>query len=470
MLNSIILYFYPDLKPEEIKKFGLLSIIFLLIIGTYWLLRLLKNTIFLKIAFPLCFGWSVTQGCLFQPIAKGLSPLIVLIMVLIYSKLVDLVKKHQLFYIFCTLYATLFAGCAGMLFIRDVYGPEVLGKTPLALMGWLSFFAVESFGSLVVALFWSFANSITKSEAAQRGFPFIIAVAQLAAIFGSGTLFFSDSIGSLWPILLFSALLIAAIIPLVHYFMKVIPPEQQIGNSTAAQEAEEDAHKKKENFLTGFISGLILLFSRPYLFGVLVLSTFYESISQIIEYQMNVFAHMSPDYVSDLAFARFQSIYGMSINTISFLIALLGTSYIIRRLGTRISLLIFPAVFGVTLLGLFLFFQSGQSPTALLWATFGAMVLIKGIGYAVNNPTKEIMYIPTSKDAKFKTKGWIDTFGSRFAKAGGARINNAFKYSMSELMLYGSMFGFGLVGVWFVAAFLVGLKNKQLVEKGEIIE
>ncbi len=74
-----------------------------------------------------------------------------------------------------------------------------------------------------------------------------------------------------------------------------------------------------------------------------------------------------------------------------------------------------------------LYFKLGATPSMLLWATFAAMVVIKGVGYAVNNPTKEMMYIPTSKDAKFKSKGWIDTFGSRFAKAGGAQVTNAFK-------------------------------------------
>jgi ATP/ADP translocase len=81
MISSIIHYFYPDLSKDEIKRFGLLSAIFTLIIGTYWILRLLKNTIFLKVAFPECLGWAPEQGCLFQPIAKSLSPFVVLITV-----------------------------------------------------------------------------------------------------------------------------------------------------------------------------------------------------------------------------------------------------------------------------------------------------------------------------------------------------------------------------------------------------
>lgn len=465
MVTSIINYFYPDIKKEETRRFGLLSLIFFFIIGTYWLLRLLKNTIFLKVAFPACVGWACEQGRLFQPLAKTLSPFVVLIMVLIYSKLVDLVKKHQLFYIICSFYAVLFAGFAAVLYMNDVYGAEFVGKSALAAMGWLSYFTIESFGSLVVALFWSFTNSITNSESAKRGFPLIVAMAQIAAILGSGTLFFSESIGSLWPLLLAASFLVAMVIPLVYYFVKTTPQEELLGNVAAAA-----TEKKKEGFIQGFVSGLVLLFTRPYLLGVLVLSTFYEAVAQIVEYQMQAYASISPQYQSHLAFAQFQSIYGVSINTLSFLIALLGTSYLIKKLGTRTALLLYPAAFGISLLGLFGYSLFSPSATALLWATFTVMVIIKAIGYAVNNPTKEIMYIPTSKDAKFKSKGWIDTFGSRFAKAGGAQVTSAFKENLSHLMMYGSLIGFGLISIWFAAALFVGRKNTELLEKGEIIE
>ena len=81
-----------------------------------------------------------------------------------------------------------------------------------------------------------------------------------------------------------------------------------------------------------------------------------------------------------------------------------------------------------------------------------------------------MMYIPTSKDAQFKSKGWIDTFGSRFSKAGGAQVTNMFKHNMPDLMIYGSMVGFGLIGIWIVAAIFVGNKNKQLLDNNKIVE
>lgn len=451
----LIHYFFPDLAPEEIKKFGLLSLIFFLIIGSAWLLRLLKYTIFLKVAFPTCLGWPDQQGCLFQSIAKSWSPLVVLVMVLLYSKLVDLVKRHQLFYVICAFYATQFAIYAGILWAKDTYGAQALGKEVLALLGWFSYFSIESFASLAVALFWSFTNSITDTNGAKRGFPLLVAMAQLSAILGSGTMFFSGSIGALWPIVALASILIMSVIPLVYYFVKQVqlPAEQPVADT----------------FLEGFIAGITLLFTRPYLLGILLISTIYEALYQIVEYQMQAYASMSDLYHSEIAFAQFQGLYGIGINSLSFAIALMGTGYIFKRLGVRMSLLIYPIVFALIMLGLLGFFMLNPTTHTLLWAIVGAMTLLKGIGFAINNPTKEIMYIPTSTDAKFKTKGWIDTFGSRFSELGGAHVTNMFKHNIGELMIYGSLVSFGLIGVWLAAALFVGYKNQQLVQRGMIV-
>ncbi len=98
------------------------------------------------------------------------------------------------------------------------------------------------------------------------------------------------------------------------------------------------------------------------------------------------------------------------------------------------------------------------------------MIIAKGLGYAVNNPVKEIMYIPTSKDVKFKTKSWIDMFGSRTAKQSGAQITDAFKHNIPDLMVFGTLVSMGLTAVWIIAAIYVGNKNKKLTDHGHIIE
>lgn len=461
MLQKIIRSFYPDIHDHESRKFRILALISSLIIGAYWLLRLLKNTIFIKIAFPEQLGWKAKQGILFQPTAKIWSFVVMFGIVLIYSALVDRFKKQQLFYILCTFYAFFFAAIGVVILLNDIYGPTVVGRVPLAITGWASYFIVESFGSLVVALFWSFTNSINDPESAKRGFPFIIMVSHIGATFFSSILLFSKHIG-LWPILFGTSLVVLCIIPLVHYFMKTIPQEALTGYEAAIK-----TKRKKEGTLKGIVSGFVLLLTRPYLMSIFIVTTFHQGISQIVEYQMQTLADVS---LGTDDFSQFQAIFGMSINIISFFIALLGTRYLFKRFGIRRSIMLFPVLFGVVLTAILLYSLSSPSALHLLWTTFAVMIMVKGIGYAVNNPTKEVMYIPTSKDANFKTKSFIETVGARGAKAGGATINQIFKHSLSDVMVYGSLIGLGLIMVWGAAATFAGKKYTNLVKNNEVVD
>lgn len=493
MLKNLIMRLYPGITEKEIKKFGLLSVIFFLVIGSYWSLRLLKNSIFYKVAFPEELGWPKETGRNFIPIAKIFSLVFVFVMVIIYSKLIDKYKKHQLFYIICSFFGSLFIFIAGILFIKDVYGFEVLGKIfaglftnnyllgaklVLATTGWVSYFLIESFGSLLVALFWSFTSSITTTESAKHGYPLVITVAQIAAILGSIPLFFSEYIGTYWPILLSTSILVFSVIPAVAYFMSSVPEDQLVGNKLAAktesnQEINTEAEKKKikkEGFFQSFFGGLILLVTKTYLIGVFILSTFYEALGQIIEFQMQSLVNSDPYYGTDLGFGKFQSIYGMSINVLSFLISFLGTSELIRRFGVKVALIIYPASYLVVLSAILVLYLLGVKATILLWILFGIMVFVKGVGYAVSNPTKEIMYVPTSKDVKFKAKGWTDTFGSRLAKFGGSLVTESFKKNLKGLMLYGTAISFVLNIIWLAAAVFVGNKNSKLIKENKIIE
>ncbi len=65
---------------------------------------------------------------------------------------------------------------------------------------------------------------------------------------------------------------------------------------------------------------------------------------------------------------------------------------------------------------------------------FAVMMVVKGMSYALNNPTKEILYQMTSSQIKFKCKSWIDTMGQRGSKAAGSLITNAFATSMADLV------------------------------------
>jgi AAA family ATP:ADP antiporter len=112
----------------------------------------------------------------------------------------------------------------------------------------------------------------------------------------------------------------------------------------------------------------------------------------------------------------------------------------------------------------------GFADYSLMWVLLSATVAIKGLNYALNKPTAEVMYIPTSKDVKFKAKGWIDMFGNRSTKGMGATVTNSFGHSFPALILYGTIISLGVLGVWIVVARYVGNKFDRLQETGDTVE
>ena len=72
---------------------------------------------------------------------------------------------------------------------------------------------------------------------------------------------------------------------------------------------------------------------------------------------------------------------------------------------------------------------------------------IKGLSYALQSPSREMLYIVTTDAIKFKAKSWIDIFGQRGSKALGSVVTNAFSDSAPDLLNYGSGVAIALT-VW----------------------
>ena len=449
MLARIARFFWPDVTDLQFKKYGLLSLAFFFIIGAYWLERPLKDGVFFNIV-----------GAEHQPTAKILSVFIVLLLVLVYSKLIDMFEKQNLFYLLGSIYAVLFALIAYVIGLPRT-GPDAVNPDLLRYIGWISYFVIESFGSLIVALFWSFVASMTDTETAKRCYPMVLAGAQIGAIVGP---FIAWKYAQAWGLRILFAIVIAAILILlgiIKYFMKVIPADQiTIGKK------EIVAEKKGK---TGFLEGLKLLLTRSYLFGIFLVVTLYEVVGTIVDYQMKVQAKSF--YPTEESLTSFLGMFGMCANALALLMALLGTAYLMRRFSLRFCLLTFPITLGFAVAALYVVYSWQLfSPWYLLWATFAVMMIAKGLSYALNNPAKEMMYIPTSKDAKFKSKGWIDMFGGRVSKAGGSAFNELLKKSPQALMAFGTLLSLGLIGVWIFAAIFVSSKFDKLVKENKIVE
>ena len=432
MLSKLKKTLWGDLTQEEFKRFGMLSCTLLFIIGTYWLMRPLKDGLFVSLV-----------GKTYLPYAKMLSFFCILPIVLFYAKLVDLVEKQKLFYILCSIYSALFLLITYLL-NDPIVGLENTVASPDRTLGWVVYVAIESFGSLLISLFWSFVASNTKTSDAKKGYGFIIFVAQIGSMMGPLLATKATAFGITFLTTVVAVGLL--IVPLlVKLFITVYP---------SAGENTTKVTKKK----TSPAEGLRLLFSRKYLIGVLGISTLYEVVGTVLDLQLKFLA--ADTYKTPEELTAFLGLFGFSANAMTFVLALIGTSYFIRTFGLTFCLVVYPICTAIIVL------VSWQLP--VLSVVFVSMMCIKALSYALNNPCKEIMYIPTSKDVKFKAKSVIDMFGGRSAKATGSGIKALVTNTVNPIM-FGSLISLGVIGIWIMAALYVGRTNKSLTDNNKII-
>ncbi len=421
-----------DLEASEIKKVLYLTLIFLLITGTYAILHPLKEALFVRIV-----------GKLYIPYAKMASFIILVPILFIYAKLVDLLEKHQLFYLLCSIFAVSFLVIAYALTL-PVIGLSNTTLDASRLLGWFIYLVTESFSSLMFTLFWSFVVSITDLKSAKYGYPFIVAGSQIGAISGPELVKHATYIGvpQLFTIVSLTTL---AIIFVIRKF------------TTSTQTKALPA--KTGRMSTGTLEGLRLLLSKPYLIGIFAVSTINEVINSILEYHLVIRADES--FVSTENVVEFFGHYIQSTTILTFVFSLIGTSFLIQFFGITFSLMLYPILSAIIIIAVML------KPT--LSVIFVALVIFKGLSYALNLPCKEMLYLQTSTDIKFKTKSWIDGFGRRLTKTVGSSINAAFAPT-AHVILYSSLASLGIIGLWLMVALYVGTTNDRLVRNDTLIE
>ena len=467
---SILRQWFGDFTKEELKKYVLLGIIFALIIGIYWTLRPLKDALFQDMV-----------GATWQPRAKWLSLLVMAVLVPTYSWLVGKLKRQTLFYLLSGIYGTLALVFAGFMFSKT-FGLE-LPADPSRILGWAWYVYVESFGSLIVALFWAFAADISTDESAKRGFSLIVMIGQLGGIAGPGILTKIPkwfSISNAYPVLICGGL-IFLIIPLIRYFISTMPRhELESFHGKNEKEVEKDeAHEP------GFFEGLKLLVSQPYLLGIFAVVTFYEIIVTVFDYYFKTWVDAQ---ILDKALkSAYLGDYALYANLATFLCLLFGISNITRRLGVTVSLGIVPLVVAAATL----IFRNYTTMTSLFWLMVGA----KGINYALNGPALKQLYVPTTKDTRYKAQAWIESFGSRGAKAAGSGLNDLHKNvlvwkngpqwadkAFSKANVFGpndlgsfwyivmtSYLFFGIIAVWFFVALYLGRTYQKAANEKRVI-
>lgn len=426
---------------QECIKFIRLAAIFAFTIGVYWIINPTKDVVFLH-----------TVGLDYLPYAKIFSLALMIPTIILYGRLIDAFPRHQVFYVLCLGYAA--GACMfGFLITNPSIGlaNTVLSKWRLLGWGWYAF--VESFGSIIVALFWSFAADTSTPDSAKRGFSIIALGAQVGGV--AGPLLFHKSAAT-WgpgPFAFIGAAGMVCIAGLVFYFMWVTPDSELIG----FQEDVKSAGYRRPK--TGFFEGLGLISSSWYLIGIVGVVTLYEVVGTVIEFHLKTLAKMNYGSINELNSFFFR--YAICANGMALLCLLFGAGAIGRNLGLLNTLLLLPTLITI---GIGLLTFSFNLTTVLF-----VFVVIRGLNYALNQPAKEQLYIPTTRDSRYKAKAWIDMFGSRTAKGVGSSVHILRPVLQLAFVGVSSLICFGLVVVWVMAALFVGKKHAEAIKKDRTI-
>jgi AAA family ATP:ADP antiporter len=264
-------------------------------------------------------------------------------------------------------------------------------------LGVAFFIWVGIFNNAVIAQFWSYGNDLFSTETGERLFPVIGIGATLGSPLGSGLAerLFTMGVGA-YTMLHITALILLISMGLYWLVERRVGASRQQGGSTAKLKAREGGFK--------------LLAGRPYLQLICVLLILLNLVNTTGQYVLDryVLAEAASRGATDAAFNKeaflgaFYGGYMFWVNVLTVIVQALLVSRIVKYLGLAGALLALPIV------------ALGSYSTVLAGATLVVLRLAKTVenatDYSIMNTARQMLWLPTSREEKYKAKQAADTF------------------------------------------------------------
>ena len=311
---------------------------------------------------------------------------------------------------------------------------------------WLGIFSV-----FVISQFWAFANDVYTEGQGRRLFPMIAFGQSLGAVAGAGfAAFLFASFKSPYQLMLLTATMLVATIAIIY---AVNQRESRRGGKEAAREAVEPL---------GSEGGFQLLFRDRYLFWIAVLTVLLNTVNTSGEYVLSrlltdeSIRRFGGELVSEAQRQRFIGMfYGNFFtwtNAIGLLTQLLLVSRLLRHAGVRKSLFVLPCI-------------SLASYSAIAFAPILALVRVFKVAenstdYSLQNTVRQALWLPTTREAKYKAKAAVDTFCTRTGDVLAAVVVFAAKSAGAGLQAVASL-SVALVLAWLWSATRIAKEHRK---------
>ena len=312
------------------------------------------------------------------------------------------------------------------------------GRTGVPFLGIVFYIWVGIFSLATVAQFWSFANDVYRREAGERLFPFIFLGASLGAPAGAkiAEWLFEAGVSPYDMMHLITAILC------VHLGLYWVVDRRESRRPTRATAATTP--------LSAAAGGFQLVFGSPYLRLLAVLIVLLNVVNTTGNYivDRSVIAAADaalaadPSLSRDAFFGSFYGRYSFYYNTLGLLLQAFVVSRIVKYLGMAGTILALPLV----ALGAYGLIAAGAGLSVIR----GAKIAENATDYSVMNTARQLVWLPMSREEKYKAKQAVDTF---FVRTGDL-LHAVLVFAGTTWLGLGAR-GFALANLLLVAAWLV---------------
>lgn len=450
-------YLWPIYR-HELTKFVPLLLIFFLVGFNYSLLRATKDALVVTApssgaeALPYLKVWAIV------PMA--------LLFTFIFTRVSNKVAREKIFYVMMSIFIAFFLLFMFLLYpFQDTLHPHdfcdrIQQMLPQGFQGFVAmfrnwtftlFYIMSEMWSTIImtVLAWGFANDVTSVNDAKRYYGLLGISINLSGIF-AGSVATSMSQNTFNPnlpfganawdqtIFLLSSLIILAGVACMLLFRYI--HSKGHGYNSPSYHAENAGIDVK----MGLRKNFSYLAKSKYLICIAVIVVTYNIAINLVEVVWK--DQVKQLYPNPSDFNAYMGQVLTWIGVVATVISVFISGSVIRKFSWTTSALISPLILLTTGIAFFFFFFFKDSSFASFATMFGTTPLVlcvffgslqnclaRASKYTLFDATKELAFIPLSKECKLKGKAAIDGVGSRLGKSGGSLIHQ------SLLMFFGTV-------------------------------
>ena len=288
---------------------------------------------------------------------------------------------------------------------------------------------VSVYGLFVVSIFWSYLADLFTSEQGKRLFGFVAAGGSAGAI--GGPLLAALLVGQVGVpgLLAVAALLLEVATRCAGALGRAAPPRDDAPKAAA-----------DHGVGGGAWTGLTLTLRSPYLLALAGLTLLGTATATIVYFQQaRLVSALLPDSATRV---RLFASVDLGVNLLSLAVQSAGFSRLVKRLGLGAALALHPAV---ALLGLL---AVAAAPTLVVVTLVQALRRVSH--YAVERPSREVLFTVVGRGEKYQAKGFIDTIvyrGGDALSAQGAALMAAAGLGLAATALAAAPFCVAWLGL-----------------------